>query len=351
MYRADLQKFIKAIPFKCLTTTAVDRLHGLCLHVEADVDSSNALRFLDFGLVRFLRGAGGALPLIVFDELRGDDSKLLLEEASSHPLEDVDLDRCLGVLKGVAIYITSLDPCSSLSTLSSSKLAEGKVLWTLSEDQFSDGNASEKPDVSRAAAVIYIDQFREAVAAMSRVGLGPGRLADSDDAEAHCGATSVETTRMDDSAVEDALTTSVRRLVGRGRLVAHEGTHAMRMHWNILQHLSRLQFTRNAGGDWCLELDDFKEKLATPPKLAGYVTGQKLDDPEFPADAGRVLEHSITGGKAIFERDLNVVVVLRRTASTAGQPDEQIKSACLGAGDVLAVYRDPSTLRAISRRL
>ena len=101
-----------------------------------------------------------------------------------------------------------------------------------------------------------------------------------------------------------------------------------------------------------MEVGDFKDKIATPAKLVGYTTGHKLDS-HFPADAGRTLEHSITGGLAIFELDLDVVVVLRRTDSepAAGQPDEQIRKRRLGADSIAEVYRDPFALRAISRRL
>ena len=316
IYCAGLQKFIQGTGFKRLATTAADRLHGLDMYLEPDIDSAHALSFLNFSLIRFLGGVGGALPLIVFDQLRGDDSKDRLEEAGSRPLEDVDLDKCLDVLKGVAIYITAHMPRTSSSL--SSQSPEGKVMWTLTEDQFSDSSASDRPDVSKAITVIYISGFRDAVAAMSR-----------------------EVRREED----------VQTVVGRARVIAHEGTHAMRMHFSILAHRNQIRFARNACGDWCLEMDDFKDKIATPAKLAGYVVGQKLTQPDFPADAGRVLEHSITGGKAIFELDLNVVVVLRMTASTAGQPDEQIKSRCLGADDMMAVFRDPFALRAISRTL
>ena len=321
MYCASLQKFIQDAHFKRLTTTAADRLHGLDLYVEPDIDSAHALSFLDYSLVRFLGGVGGALPLIVFDQLRRNDFKNILEEAGSRSLADAELDRCLGVLKGVAIYITTLMPESSDSSSSlSPPLPEGKVMWTLTEDQFALSSTSDRPDVSKAAAVIYISGFCDAVRAMSH---GIRRQEE------------------------------LPKVVGRARLVWHEGTHAMRMHYSILAHSSQLQFVRNACGDWCLDIDDFKDKIATPAKLAGYVIGQKLNQPEFqvPADAGRVLEHSITGGKAIFEHDLNVVVVLRRTASTSGQPEEEITSRRLALDDMVAVFRDPFALRAISRAL
>ena len=322
MYRASLQKFIQDNEFKRLTTTPTDRLHGLHLYVESDIDSAHALRFLNYSLVRFLGGVGGALPWIVFDELRGDDSNHRLEEAGSRPLADADLDRCLGVLKGVAIYITAELPGSSESSSESSLSPpppEGTVMWTLTEDQFAVGGTSDRPDVSKAAAVIYISGFRDAVKDLSTEVRREGQ---------------------------------VKRIVGRARLIGHEGTHARRMHHSILAQIGQLRFVRNACGDWCLWMDEFRDKIATPAnsaKLAGYVVGQKLNQPDFPADAGRVLEHSITGGKAIFELDLNVVVVLRRTASTAAQHEEEIRSKCLAFNDTMAVFRDPFALRAISR--
>ena len=319
MYRASLQKFIQDNEFKRLTTTPTDRLHGLHLYVESDIDSAHALRFLNYSLVRFLGGVGGALPWIVFDELRGDDSNRRLEEAGSRPLADADLDRCLGVLKGVAIYITAELPGSSESSSESSLSPpppEGTVMWTLTEDQFAVGGTSDRPDVSKAAAVIYISGFRDAVKDLSTEVRREGQ---------------------------------VKRIVGRARLIGHEGTHAMRMHHSILAHIFQLRFVRNACGDWCLWMDEFRDKIAMPAKLAGYVVGQKLNQPDFPADAGRVLEHSITGGKAIFELDLNVVVVLRRTASTSAQHEEVIRSKCLAFNDMMAVFRDPFALRAISR--
>ena len=316
MYCAGLQKFIQDKCFKRLTTTAASRLHGLDLYVEPSIDSAHALSFLDYSLVHFLGGVGGALPLIVFDQLRRYDFKNILEEAGSRPLADTELDRCLGVLRGVAIYITAEMPAWSDSPSSLSPPPEGKVMWTLTEDQFAPSSTGDRPDVSKAAAVIYISGLCDAIMAMS------------------------EEVRRECQAA---------RIVGRARLVWHEGTHAMRMHCSILAHSSQLQFVRNACGDWCLDIDDFKDKIATPAKLAGYVVGQKLNQPEFPADACRVLEHSITGGKAIFEQDLNVVVVLRKTASTGGQPEEEIKSQPLD--DMLAVFRDPFALRAVSRAL
>ena len=329
IYRAGLLDFIKTTSFKRLISTPADRLHGLELHVQADIDSARALRFLDFGLVRFLGGLGGALPLIVFDELRGEDFKERLEEYGSRPLSDADLDSCLGVLKGVPIYITAIDPTSCDEP--SGNIAEGKVLWTMTEDQFTDSSTGDGPDVSKAIAVIFVDHFREAVDSMS----GP-------DLEDKAGG----------AGVAVAPTWELKTVVGRGRLLAHEGTHTVRMHHSILHHRSSLQFIRNLSGDWCLEVGDFKDKIATPAKLAGYTTGHTLDS-HFPADAGRTLEHSITGGLAIFELDLDVVVVLRRTDSepAAGQPDEQIRKRRLGADSIAEVYRDPFALRAISRRL
>lgn len=326
VYSAEVRDFLKVSPFKRLDTTASDRLRGLALHVRSNVDSADALSFLDFALVRFLGRLGGALPLIVFDRLRGDDSKQLLEDAGNDPLTDAELDRCLGVLEGVEIYVTGRKPPMSDPSRSSTEELDGRVFWTLTDDQFSNGETvtRDQPDVSKAVVVIYVSGFNDLLEMYPR-----------------------------DSAVGNLKVDLQREeaIVGRARVVAHEGTHAMRMHASILEHQDELAWTRNACGDWCLDVEVFKDMIATPAKLAGHVTGQKLDYPNFPADSGRVLEHSITGGKAIFERDLNVVVVLRKTASTAGQPDEQILSRCLGADDLRAVFRDPFALRAISRRM
>jgi hypothetical protein len=208
MYCADLQKFVQDIRFKRLTTTVEHRLHVLDLYVESDIDSTHALSFLDYCLVRCLGGVGGALPWIVFDQLRGDDSKSILEEAGSRPLADADLDRCLGVLKGVAIHITAALPASSKASSSlSSPPPEGKVMWTLTEDQFAASSTGDRPDVYKAAAVMYISGFRDAVMAMP----------------------------YNDRREEDLQT-----VVGSARLVWHEGTHAMRTHYSILAHLGHV---------------------------------------------------------------------------------------------------------------
>ena len=59
--------------------------------------------------------------------------------------------------------------------------------------------------------------------------------------------------------------------------------------------------------DWCLEKSVFDKHIATPPKLGPVPQGAAANS-DFPADAVRVWEHSITRGMAIFQKECEVAV-------------------------------------------
>ncbi len=80
--------------------------------------------------------------MIVFDQLRGEDSKDLLEEAGRAPLTDANLDLCFGVLEGVPIYVTGVEPLWTGPSRSSMRELEGRVLWTLAEPRRTSSQAA-----------------------------------------------------------------------------------------------------------------------------------------------------------------------------------------------------------------
>jgi hypothetical protein len=131
-------------------------------------------------------------------------------------------------------------------------------------------------------------------------------------------------------------------VVGRGFKLTYELTHGMRMLRRLLESRVQLNWTRDGDDDWCIEKDQFMSLLSTPPKL-GIATGINKGG-DFPADAGRVWEHSITNGLAFFQRNFEIVI-----ARNLGYGEVDYICQAISDKQAQAVILDPAILIQLSR--
>jgi len=101
---------------------------------------------------------------------------------------------------------------------------------------------------------------------------------------------------------------------------------------------------------WGLSLEEIKKSAATQEKLVGYRFGQK-EQSQFPADAGRLWEHSLTGGSAIIESALVLVGVAVRNQDWADSDAarEELLSEPLSEADGLEIMGDLKKLLKVMR--
>ena len=239
------------------------------LKIFMDIDSSPVPRagnvdkmveFFQF-VSKCLLELGGAIPGIV-DNTFGDTWRQQLEDGLRHRLTAEQLYALSHQLHGKSIYIFG-DPRPGFIV----PRAEANTSWTLSDAGFTATAAN--PDIDQAELLIYLSGLDTIDFAVDHIQVS-------------------------------------RDVVGRGLMLVHELTHALHMLRRLLESRMQLQWTVDGDGDWCVEKSQFVSLLATPQKL-GTATGINKGC-DFPADAGRTWEHSITNGMAFFQRDVDIVV-------------------------------------------
>jgi hypothetical protein len=127
-------------------------------------------------------------------------------------------------------------------------------------------------------------------------------------------------------------------LLGRIRNLIREIVQGSRFMNRLDACHGTLSWSRNNGNDWCIEEHEFVSEIATPPKLAPNPMPAKANS-GYPADAGRTWEHSVTGGMAIFQRNMEFVI----------STDGNLESCFLPRAEAENILRNPSELIRISR--
>ena len=245
----------------------------------------------------FMLKLGGAIPLIVNNQLDRDDWQAVLEEAVHKPLTPTELAKATAVLDGKRIRIFDSNVYKPPFI---TRQAEARCILSLEAGQF--GKGIIEPDMSKAEVYIFVQNWHH----MTKY------FADKD---------------------EFGL-----EILGRIRALIHELVHGARS-LHSLQSEKGLSWTRNEFQHWCLGTDQYRQYIATPPRLCEAAASQKLDS-DCPADTGRTLEHSISKGAAIFQKDLEVVVYARG----------RFVSDMLLDAEATEILQDPSKLIEVSRR-
>ena len=241
---------------------------------------------------------GGAIPLIVNNQLDRDDWQAVLEDAVHKPLTPTELSKATAVLAGKRIRI--FDSYFYKPPFITGQ-AEARCILSLEAGQF--GTGVIEPDMSKAELYIFVEGWHH----MTKY------FADIDE--------------------------FVLEILGRLRALIHGLVHGARSLQSLLNSKHALSWTRNRFQHWCLGTDQYRQCIATPPRLCDVAAGQKLGS-DCPADAGRTWEHSISKGAAIFQRDLEVVV----------NANGRFVSVKLLAAEATEVLQDPRKLIEVSRR-
>ena len=274
-------------------------------HVEVDEGECGAPGSAPDPFAQFLEMAsammsqtGGAIPSIVDNAIDQDGWEKVLEDSVQKNFHDVD-KRLAHVLHGKRIRIfgsggSGRPPFVSMSS-------EGNVKWSLEDSQFS--SARQIPDMNKPDLYIFINQFHMVKTYMT----------DKNNSAAH--------------------------LLGRLRVLIHELIHGIRILKSIIRSFGSLVWFRNQYHDWCVDKSVYDKDIATPPRLGPNAQDLSASS-GYPADAGRTWEHSITCGKAFFQRDLEVVVFVRGKFETAE----------LSLTDARTILANPKALIEISRR-
>ena len=285
IYRSDPTTSPKSPPSKEVVPVLVEGIEDLLDRKWLSVDTSSVKGFEKCSfevdsdecggqpnhLIPFFQKAsevmhvlGGAIPSIVNHTL-SDEWKKELGESINHSLDDSEdenasLTKVTDVLVGKRIRIFGKSaPYVPVN-------AEGNASWSFE----SDGKSA--PDLDKAVLYIYIEDFQAVVDTF-----GP------------------------DSTANFSL--------GRARTLNHEFVHGIRIMKRLIARLAMLNWSQNQNKDWCIEKDQFSE-IVTPPKLGPNPTPAQLNS-GYPADAGRTWEHSITGGKAFFQGNFEVVIAVQ----------------------------------------
>ncbi len=280
-------------------------------HDAADKNTSvdPAIMFLNFS-AKTLMVQGGAIPKIVEDRLDSEHWRQELRDAAASPLSKQALSELFQHLEGVPIYIFGgVQPDYIEGSV------DGNVTWTLKSGGFAD---MPEPDINGVCLLIYIKDLTLIPSAAYICGMKARAMRDFGHACA---------------------------VVGRGRVLDHEWVHALGFIIRLRKSCRQvpLHWSRNVLGDWCLDADQLRANIATPPKCAPFpILGKR--DSLYPADAGRTWEHSVTDGQAIFEGNLLVLVVF---IDAKGNPT--ILNQGLSKQEVFAVVEDPGRLIGIAR--
>jgi hypothetical protein len=287
---------------------------------ESFHDAEYASEYLSF-VLNLIKYAGGGIPLIVENSLT-DNWQQELVEAAEKPLEDASLAMLAATLKDVPIYVTGKSDLVGAAPA----YVEGKMFWTLSSDQFT--RHDNAPDLTKVRLLIYVKNL-----------------------------SAVEDfVRMYKTAGEEIFKANACPIIlGGARVCVHEIVHALRWRRVFLNKVFKWIWMN---GDWSISSEQMKNDAATPAKLVGYCFDAKQDS-EFPADAGRLWENSVTGGNAIFEGNFCLIGVAVKNLSSNGvqttgcadtSSKDQVYSENLSNADALAIMRDPSELVSIARR-
>ena len=325
IYRKDIMKIIDNNPgrFFNVPMLLVDGGTPWELHLDtscfADGDGvtgkDQASEF--FGLCcELISTVGGAMSLIVESVeniLVGDDWRTQLNDAAEKPLEKISLENLAEALKNIPIYVTADDKLVSVPAD-----VEATVFWTLSPDQFQ-GNFVTEPDLSQARLLLFVRSLKEL-------------------------QTNLEVFHLNQASAK-ARGTASRGIVGSAVKFIHELTHAARFRKSLLPNFHWIL----SDSGWCLSLEEMKH-VATPERLVGYRFGVKKES-QFPADAGRLWEHSLTGGRAVIESALLLVgVAVRHQDNTdSDSSKEMLLSESLSDEEGFEIMCDPKKLLQIVR--
>ena len=262
-------------------------------------------------VLNVIKYAGGGIPPIATNNLT-DNWQQELNEAAEKPLDEKSLALLAAILKDVPIYLTGdNDLCGAEVNV------ESKIIWTLPPEQFSPHTNS--PDLTKVRLLMYVKKLRRIEKNLQRY----------------------QTDQKEDLRGE-----ACKVILGGLRLGVHESVHALRMGW-VLQNKVFDWIRMN--GDWNIPIQQMKSDAATPAKLVGYRYDAK-DSTEFPADAGRLWENSVTRGQAVFEGDFCLMGMAvsyhspnaAKASVHAGMSvREEVLSKDLSDADAIAVMIDP----------
>jgi hypothetical protein len=285
-------------------------MRTLNLFVGSDLNDHGLHVFFNF-FGEFLQHLGGAIPLIVRGLDEDENWESQIEDAVHHPLDDERLTDLLKILTDVRIYVigSSAAPVYVSSTISD---AEGNSTWTLNEECFA--RDSDHPNICHPILVIYVSGLDEIINSCKEgINAMPYKA----------------------------------NLLGRSRVLVHELTHGLRLQNNMSHCFKDLVWKRSSAGDWCVELHNQCKKIFTLDRFSKYhIGGHK--SVEFLTDAGRVWEHSITHGKAIFQQNLSVVVVHHRSLPEKASY-YSFQKAALTQEEVSKIIVEPRDLIKVSR--
>eukprot|EP00291_Cryptomonas_curvata_P025035 CAMPEP_0172175650 /NCGR_PEP_ID=MMETSP1050-20130122/14351_1 /TAXON_ID=233186 /ORGANISM="Cryptomonas curvata, Strain CCAP979/52" /LENGTH=353 /DNA_ID=CAMNT_0012847787 /DNA_START=126 /DNA_END=1184 /DNA_ORIENTATION=- len=287
------------------------RLDTSCF-ADGITGKNQALEFVDL-CCELISTIGGAMPLIVENTLVGDDWRTQLNDAAEKPLEKTSLENLAEALKNIPIYVTADDELVSVPAD-----VEAKVFWTLSPDQFQ-GNFVAVPDLSQARLLVFVRSLGDLQSNLEIFHWNP--------------------------ASAKARGTASRGIVGSAVKFIHELTHAARFRKSSLPNFHWIL----SDSGWCLSLEDMTH-VATPERLVGYRFGAKKES-QFPADEGRLWEHSLTGGRAVIESALLLVGVAVRHQDNTGSDSskEVLLRESLSDEEGLEIMGDPKKLLQIMR--
>jgi hypothetical protein len=255
-----------------------------------------------------IKYSGGGIPRIVENNLSDEDWQSELNEAAEKSLDDSSLAKLADTLKDVPIYITG-----DRKLASPEPNVEGKIIWTLSSEQFLPH--CNAPDLSKARLLIFVENLKEV---------------------------KVQSIVYRSLRDEDIRGSASQVILGLARVVVHETVHALRWRWVFL---NKVFVWIRMNGDWNISMQQMKSDAATPEKLMGYCYHTKATG-EFRADSGRLWENSVTRGEAVFEGNFCLIgVAVGRHAAR-----EEVYSERLSAKDAIIVMEDPSKLVTICRR-
>ena len=242
IFRKDIMKFFEnnAGRFFNFPMSLVDSVPPWEFHLDSlyfvggvrQAEKNLASEFLGL-LHKLVLDVGGALPLIVDNNLDENDWKTQLNNATENPLGKASLENLAESLKNIPIYVTADDKLVSVPAE-----VGAKVFWTLSSEQFQ-GRFITEPNLSKARVLVFVRCLRDL-------------------------KTNLNVFRAD-SLDCDTRGAACRGIIGSAVKVVLELTIAARLRKSLSPNLS---WVLSEIG-WGLSLEEMKT-IATPEKLAGY---------------------------------------------------------------------------------
>ena len=241
----------------------------------------------------------------------GENWKQELNQAAEHPLDKKSLENLAEALKNVPIFLTG-----DANLVGATADVDAKLFWTLTSDQFQPRFVTV-PDLTRSRMLVYISSLNTIKSNLV-----------------------VYLSKEIDPLVRG---NACLGLLGCAAKAIHEIVHGA--HWKVSLLESNRWILLN--DDWGLPLDEMKNGAATLEKLFGYRYGAKVDS-EFPVDAGRLWEHSLTEGDAVIQGALLLVAVtIPEQGDGVGQ--EVLLSESPSEQEALDITEDPSLLLQVMR--